>query len=90
MVAVERGPFVYCAEFTDNGPDASQWKLSDAASFKADWNDGLLGGAVTLTEIDGAGRSEQTGLTLIPYYLYSNRGRGSMRVWLPRVSDAPN
>ena len=90
MVALERGPLVYCAEFTDNGPDASQWKLSDAARFKADWNDGLLGGAVTLTEIDGAGRSEKTGLTLIPYYLYSNRGRGSMRVWLPRVSDAPN
>jgi len=90
MVAVERGPLVYCAEFKDNAADASQWKLSDTARFKADWNDELLGGAVTLTETEGAGRNDQKGLTLIPYYLYSNRGRGRMRVWLPRVSEVAN
>ncbi|MCP4945326.1 MAG: hypothetical protein GY924_25555 [Planctomycetaceae bacterium] len=90
MVAVERGPLVYCAEFTDNTADASQWKLSDAATLTADWNEDLFGGAVTLSETDDASRSEQQGLTLIPYYLYANRGRGRMRVWLPRVPDAAN
>jgi len=90
MVAVERGPLVYCAEFTDNAADASQWKLSDTATLIADWNEDFFGGAVTLSETDDASRSAKQGLTLIPYYLYSNRGRGRMRVWLPRVPDASN
>ena len=90
MVAVERGPLVYCAEFTDNTADASQWKLSDTATLTADWNEDLFAGAVTLSETEDASRSEQQGLTLIPYYLYANRGRGRMRVWLPRVPDASN
>ena len=89
-VAVERGPLVYCAEFKDNPADISQWKLSDAAVLNPDWNEGLFGGVVTLVEAEGASREDQQGLTLIPYYLYSNRGRGNMRVWLPRVGQAGN
>lgn len=86
LVAVERGPLVYCAEFKDNQRDASSWQLSDSAELKAEWNDDLLGGAVTLVEME-QDTDQQTGnLTLIPYYLYSNRGVGRMRVWLPRVS----
>jgi len=82
-VAVERGPLVYCLEFKDNPLDGGQWKLADTAILKARWDGDLLGGAVTLTAADAKG----TGLTLIPYYLYSNRGPGRMQVWLPRVSD---
>ena len=36
----------------------------------------VFGGVVTLTG--------DSGLKLIPYYLYANRGPGWMRVWLPR------
>ena len=90
MVAVERGPLVYCAEFKDNAAEASQWKLSDTSSLKVGWRDDLLGGAVTLVESENARHNHQKGLTLIPYYLYSNRGRGSMRVWLPRVAEEAN
>ena len=90
MVAVERGPLVYCAEYKDNAVDISQWKLSDTASLKPSWTEDLLGGAVTLVEADDAIHNQQKGLTLIPYYLYSNRGRGRMQVWLPRVTEDAN
>ena len=38
----------------------------------------FFSGVVTLTS-DGDPR-----LKLIPYYLYANRGKGWMRVWMPR------
>ncbi len=89
-VAIERGPLVYCAEFKDNVSDAAQWKVADTTRLKAEWNDKLLGGAVTLVETSAVAGTPDVGLRLIPYYLYSNRGRGSMRVWLPRVTDSAN
>lgn len=86
MVAIERGPIVYCVEFKDNELEPSQWRLADSATLEAKWDSGLLCGAVTLAS-SAAGDGDDSGLKLIPYYLYSNRGPGRMRVWLPRVSD---
>lgn len=76
LVAIERGPVVYCAEFKDNSVDVSQLTLSDNAKLNATFEEDFFGGTVTLTS--------DSGLKLIPYYLYSNRGNGWMRVWLPR------
>ncbi len=76
LVAVERGPFVYCTEFKDNTVDVGQLKLPDDAKLKAAFEKDFFGGTVTLTA--------DNGLKLIPYYLYANRGPGWMRVWLPR------
>jgi len=76
LVAIERGPVVYCAEFKDNTIDVSQLKLPDEAKLNATFEDDFFGGTVTITG--------DNGLKLIPYYLYSNRGKGWMRVWLPR------
>ena len=76
MVAIERGPIVYCAEFQDNAGAASQAKLPDVATLQATFDKDLLGGTLTITS--------DNGLKLIPYYLYANRGQGWMRVWLPR------
>jgi len=76
LVAIERGPIVYCAEFKDNSVDVAQLKLPDDAKLTATFEEDFFGGTVTLTSDDG--------LKLIPYYLYSNRGKGWMRVWLPR------
>jgi uncharacterized protein len=78
LVAVERGPIVYCAEFKDNDFDVSQLKLSDSAGLEAAFESEFLGGAVTLSSDD------KPDLKLIPYYLYANRGPGWMRVWMPR------
>ncbi len=78
LVAVERGPLVYCVEYVDNSPDVSKLKLPDDVQLTASMDKDLFGGVVTL-------RAEgEAGLKLIPYYLHSNRGQGWMRVWLPR------
>ena len=76
LVAIERGPIVYCAEFKDNAVDVSQLTLPDNARLSATFEQDFFGGTVTLTS--------DSGLKLIPYYLYANRGKGWMRVWLPR------
>jgi len=78
LVAIERGPMVYCAEFKDNDFDVSNLKVPDDLHFKATFDTDFLGGAVTLT----SGKDPK--LRLIPYYLYANRGEGWMRVWMPR------
>ena len=78
LVAVERGPMVYCAEFKDNDLDVASLKVPDSLSFKATFESDFLGGAVTLIS------DQIPKLKLIPYYLYANRGEGWMRVWMPR------
>lgn len=78
LVAIERGPMVYCAEFKDNAFDVAQLKVSDTLQFKARFEPDFLGGAVTLTS------EADPELKLIPYFLYANRGEGWMRVWMPR------
>lgn len=76
LVAIERGPIVYCAEFKDNDFDVRELKLPDDTEFKTTYDKDLFNGAVTV--------QSSNGVKLIPYYLYSNRGAGWMRVWIPR------
>ena len=77
LVAIERGPIVYCAEFKDNDFNVSQLKLTDAAKLEATFEPDFFSGVVTITSGD---------MKLIPYYLYANRGKGWMQVWMPRGS----
>ncbi len=78
LVAIERGPMVYCAEFKDNAFDVSSLKIADNLQFKAKFEPDFFEGVVTLTS------ENDPKLRLIPYYLYANRGEGWMRVWMPR------
>jgi len=86
LVAIERGPLVYCFEEVDNGEIVkhSGGKNEDSANgaeilirlkseFKPVYDANLLGGVVKLT--DGS-------LTAVPYCLWDNRGDGQMSVWL--------
>ncbi len=90
-VAVERGPLVYCAEWTDNDGRVSNLVLPDGAALAAEARPDLLGGVVVITGEAGA-VSEKAGktvtetkpVTLIPYYAWANRGKGEMAVWLAR------
>jgi DUF1680 family protein len=97
-LALKRGPLVYCVEEADNpGGSVQRLKLSRAAPLKPEQRTDLFGGVVTLTApaVRLAGddwketlyRSEApaevpTNLTALPYYLWNNRGAGSMLVWL--------
>lgn len=91
-VALERGPIVYTAEWTDNpGGKVRNLMLPDSAKLTAEWRPDLLKGvtvvkarAVALQmNASGAVEKKEQDLVAIPYYAWANRGRGQMMVWLP-------
>jgi uncharacterized protein len=93
LVALERGPLVYCFEHADNEDGVTNLVLSDTAATTASFKPDLLGGVVTIEAVasgmkpaaDGHGVvSERRIITAIPYFSWANRGEGEMRVWVPR------
>src|SRR5690606_11480221 len=76
-VALEYGPLVYAVEEADN-PDLDKLVAAPDASYAVDTRDNLLGGIKVITA-EGDNRR----LVAIPYYAWSNRGIGKMKVWLP-------
>ncbi len=98
MVAIERGPLVYCAEAVDNpGGGVLDRLVPGAAELRAEHRADLLGG-ITVITFDALGASrgvegnsprlERRELTLIPYYAWAHRERGAMTVWLARALSA--
>jgi uncharacterized protein len=97
-VALKRGPLVYCLEEVDNaGRRTQQLRLPRAAELRpvtrADLFDGVVaivaeGKALETVDWQGdlyrnaAPRETTANLTAIPYYLWSNRTKGSMTVWI--------
>ena len=94
LVALMRGPIVYCAESVDNPSGIQQLVIRPKTSFKTQFKADLLGG-VTLIEasvqsynINGDKVSASPAqLTAIPYYASANRGPSSLRVWLPATKE---
>jgi DUF1680 family protein len=91
-VALQRGPLMYCAEWTDNKGKATNFVVPPTATFTAAYRPELLNGVTTLTatvpavQVDAAASTIQTvpqTLTAIPYYAWANRGKGEMTVWFP-------
>ena len=94
LVAVERGPLVYCVEGADHQGQVQNLALPDGADFALTARPDLLGG---ITVIDAAGRRlagdnpsrvEPASLRFIPYYAWNHRGVGAVTVWLPRTAPA--
>lgn len=77
-VAFEYGPLVFCAEQADN-KDMDNLMVTSKTTFKPK-DASLFGNKVVLLE----GKIESRPATLIPYYLWSNRGIGKMKVWIPK------
>jgi len=96
MVAVERGPLVYCAEHADNDFDLTSTLLNQTPRFQLGSRQIAGTQVVTLAthaqtlHFDADGRLEVSNrqLTLIPYYAWCHRGPGPMRVWLPHDLSA--
>jgi DUF1680 family protein len=95
--ALRRGPLIYCVEEADNpGGPVQTLTLPRDAALEPDPRPDLFGGVVTLKAAAQrlvaspeaalyASRpppSRNAPLTAIPYFLWSNRGSGSMQVWL--------
>ncbi|MCQ2533695.1 MAG: glycoside hydrolase family 127 protein [Clostridia bacterium] len=96
MVAIKRGPLIYCAEGVDNNGDVLSLFIKEDGDAKVSSNkDELLDGSVSL-EIDGY-RIISSGdlysdkkpykkpckIKMVPYYVWGNRGENQMRVWMP-------
>ena len=99
-VALKRGPLVYCVEEIDNpGGRVQRLKLPRNAELQAETRADMFDGVVTLKakalaieESDWTTLYRTTPpaddaatLTALPYYLWANRGQGSMVVWVPEV-----
>ncbi len=93
-LALTRGPFVLCAEGLDNKGATQRFFLGEKpASEKA---------RVTMTKIPSGsflqaqmpaqavtadGGTDNTSLSLLPYYAWNNRGPSSMTVWFPKTRE---
>jgi DUF1680 family protein len=91
-IAIQRGPFMYCAEWPDNfDQHVLNLKFSPEAAYTV-VHDTMLNGvdlirtkAVSVKRTVGGKFEYVTDLdaVLIPYYSWANRGAGEMMVWLP-------
>ena len=99
-VALKRGPLVYCVEEADNpGGRVQRLKLPRESELQVSTRTDLFDGIVTLsakaTAIDEGDwstlyrtrppKEAPATLTALPYYLWANRGQGSMVVWVPET-----
>lgn len=73
-VALEYGPIVYAIEEADNKTAFDNLKINASDKFKVQKENVLLGGVNTI---------QSPTFKAIPYYAWSNRGVGKMKVWIP-------
>ena len=91
-VAITRGPIVFCAEGPDvAGGKALDSRLSTSASLALAASRDFEGVPAIRTELASLSNPAATpsSATLIPYFLWANRGAGEMSVWLPTREYAP-
>lgn len=91
LIALERGPLVYCAEAIDNMGLVLNKYLPANAEITEHFEAELLGGVVELSADanvvtrgdDGISKiTQESSLNAIPYFAWANRGPGEMSVWL--------
>jgi len=94
-VAVERGPIVYCAEWTDNNFDIFSTLFSKKPELTVQKSSDLSGidriqATVQVLDYDAQGmlKTRNETISLIPYYAWNHRGIGKMAVWLPQDVSA--
>ncbi len=85
-VAVERGPVLYCAEWVDNDGSVFDLTLPDDSELTTFERPYMLGG-ITAVHGKACAASKEKEMVLIPYYAWAHRGKGEMRVWLPREEE---
>jgi DUF1680 family protein len=91
LVALQRGPIVYCLEEQDikiaAPPQAFEAYLPADASIVAEHHAELLGGVTVLRtalRLPNFWTGDETSVpvTFIPYAVWNNRTPGAMRIWL--------
>jgi hypothetical protein len=74
-IALEYGPLVYAVEEIDNQNNFDEIKMPLVNDFQVQMEQGFLGGVNTI---------KKGKFKAIPYYAWSNRGVGKMKVWIPK------
>ncbi|RYE23598.1 MAG: glycoside hydrolase family 127 protein, partial [Sphingobacteriaceae bacterium] len=93
-VALQRGPLMYCAEWTDNNGRVSNLVIPKNTVFTPAYHPELLNGLTVLngqvlkTDSTNKSKAQRVALTAIPYYSWANRGKGEMQVWFEEVGTA--
>lgn len=94
LVALMRGPVIYCAESVDNAEGIGNLFVPSDATFVSEFKPGLLGGVTVLRgqvkacySIPGKPSQTSVELTAVPFYTSANRETGSMRVWLAASAE---
>jgi hypothetical protein len=88
-VAISRGPLVYCVESADNAGHAYNYLLrpQQAITSARVVPQTIAGHEVAAISLEAEslddGKLTPAPLVLVPYYVWNNRGVGSMAVWLP-------
>ena len=92
MVALERGPIVYCIEWVDNKVEhVFNLFLDDNAELKSEYRKNMLNGIVVITGTIYYLKKAENGKNIqkiekdflaIPYYAWAHRGKGEMTVWM--------
>ena len=67
----------YAFEQADQKADPDRLQINPSESFSTNMEKDLLGGVVTLS----SGNAKA-----VPYYSWSNRGIGGMKVWVPGIN----
>lgn len=87
LLAMERGPIVYCLEGKDQ-PDSTVFNkyIPDGESISCKYNSSLLNGVIVLSgnakEVERDGSVKDVTFTAIPYSTWNNRGADQMEVWI--------
>jgi DUF1680 family protein len=99
-VALKRGPLVYCVEEADNpGGRVQRFRLPRESELRTSKRPDLFDGIITLSadamavdEVEFVPlyrtvppKERPATMTALPYYLWANRGQGSMLVWVPET-----
>jgi DUF1680 family protein len=99
-VALQRGPFIYCLEETDNGRNLSDLAIPRETKLVEESRPELLGGVVAISGLSVRGGLETTQgnlygpptshsssarFTAVPYCTWCNRTPGEMIVWIREV-----
>ena len=96
-VAIQRGPLVYCVEGADN--DNKAWNIivpentvfTPADQKILDEPIVALQASVPVVTVSTDGisiKTENKTITAVPYYVWANRGKNEMQVWLPtKIKD---
>ncbi|MDR2641872.1 MAG: glycoside hydrolase family 127 protein [Planctomycetaceae bacterium] len=82
-VALQRGMVVYCFEECDNETPVTEIKLAKNPEFKEEWKEiaGDEGKSVNVIVIK-CRNVDGKELTAVPYYVWDNRAKGAMSVWV--------